>query len=145
MSYNLEKYRQKREKVLGVRKRGLSFAAVAALVAGVIIIGLGGMALPQISEYLTTRNLDDVIYKRSDAGAWPPEMVKEIAAQAGVSQALVDHNQTRLVVTFNRNATDPGQLEALLNRQGIKAELLNRIDHRQRLTILSKEGKRATP
>jgi len=142
MSYNFDKYRAKREKVLGVRKRGLSFAAAAALVAGVIIIGLGGIGAPRAIDYLTTRNLDDAIYKLADSGTWSPEVVAEIAAQPGVSRAVADQHSARLVVTFNRNITDLASLESLLNNKGLKAELLNRIDHRQRLTIIAKETKR---
>lgn len=141
MPYNLEKYRAKREKVLGVRKRGISFAVAAALVAGIILLGLGAIAAPRTIDYLTTRNLDDAIYKLADSGIWSPEVVTEIANLAGVKTAKADQHSARLVVTFNRNDTDLGQLEALLNRKGLKAELLNRIDHRQYQTILAKEAK----
>jgi hypothetical protein len=141
MPYNFDKYRAKREKVLGVRKRGVSFALAAALVAGVILLGLGVIAAPKAIDYLTTRNLDDAIYKLADGGSWSPEVVAEITAQPGVSKAVADQHSARLVVTFNRNDTDLGQLEALLNRKGLKAELLNRTDHRQRQTILAKETK----
>lgn len=141
MPYNLEKYRAKREKVLGVRKRGISFAVAAALVAGIILLGLGAIAAPRAVDYLTTRNLDDAIYKLADSGTWSPEVVSEIANLSGVITAKADQHSARLVVTFNRNDTDLGQLEALLNRKGLKAELLNRIDHRQYQTILAKEAK----
>lgn len=142
MPYNLDKYRAKREKVLGVRKRGLSFAAAAALVAGAILLGLGVIAAPGAIDYLTTRNLDDAIYKLADNTTWSQEVVTEIAALPGVSRAVADQHDARLVITFNRNDTDLGQLEALLNRKGLKPELLNRTDHRQRRTILAKETKR---
>jgi hypothetical protein len=142
MAYDLDKYRAKREKVLGVRKRGVSFAVAAALVAGIILIGLGVIAAPKAIDYLTTRNLDDAIYKLADGGSWSQEVVTKITALAGVNRAVADQHSARLVVTFNRNETDLGQLEALLNRQGLKAELLNRIDHRQHQSILAKETKR---
>lgn len=145
MSYDQEKYRAKRDKVLGVRKRGPGFAATLAAVAGLIVLGLGGVGVPRALEYLATRNLDDAIYKRADSGAWSPEVVQAIRAQPGVSQAVVDHHTTRLVVTFNREEIDPSRLEALFNRQGLQVELLNRVDHRNRLTILGKEGKIASP
>ncbi|MCK4838786.1 MAG: hypothetical protein KAS94_08270, partial [Desulfobulbaceae bacterium] len=75
MAYDFEKYREKREKVLGVRKRGLSFGAVAALVAAVIVLGLGGVAVPKTISYFTTRNLDDAIYRLADSTAWSQEIV----------------------------------------------------------------------
>ena len=141
MPYDFDKYRAKREKVLGVRKRGLSFGLAAGLVAGIILLGLGVIAAPKVIDYLTTRNLDDAIYKLADGGSWSPEVVTEVSALAGVNRAVADQHSARLVVTFNRNETDLGQLEALLNRKGLKAELLNRIDHRQRQSILAKESK----
>lgn len=145
MSYDLEKYRVKRERVLGVRKRGLSFATASSLVAGIIILGLAGIAAPRAITYLTTRNLDDAIYRLADSGTWSPEVVELLAAQPGVSRAVADQHSARLVLTFNRNDTDLASLEALLNSKGLKAELLNRTDHRQRLTILAKEGNSETP
>lgn len=145
MPYDFDKYRAKREKVLGVRKRGVSFGVAAALVAGVILLGLGGIAMPRAVDYLTTRNLDDAIYKLADGGTWSPAVVKEISALPGVRQAVADQHSARLVVTFNRNDTDLEGLEPLLHRQGLKGELLNRTDHRQRQIILAKEGQLETP
>lgn len=145
MPYDFDKYRAKREKVLGVRKRGLSFGVAAVLVAGVILLGLGGIALPRAVDYLSTRNLDDAIYKLADSGTWSPEVVAEIAKLSGVTSAAADQHSARLVVTFNRNQTDLDKIAALLNRKGLKAELLNRTDHRQRQTILAKESQLETP
>ncbi len=65
MTYDLEKYRDKREKVLGVKKKGISFGAWAATVSAIIIVGLISMVAPKSIAYFTTRNLDDVIYKLS--------------------------------------------------------------------------------
>ena len=52
MAYDLEKYRKKREKVLGVRKRGLSFSVVAAIVSIVIVTGLGAVVVPRTAGFL---------------------------------------------------------------------------------------------
>lgn len=142
MPYDFDKYRAKREKVLGVRKRGLNFTVAAALVAGIIILGLGAVGMPRAVAYLTTRNLDDAIYKLAGNSTWSRELVTEIATLPGVRTAVVDQNSARLVVTFNRNETGLEGLEPLVNRQGLKAELLNRTDHRQRQTILAKETMR---
>jgi len=145
MAYDLEKYRVKREKVLGVRKRGLSFGSAAALVAAVILIGLGGLALPRVVDYLANKNLDDAIYKLADTGAWSAEVVKEAAALPGVRTALADNHDTRLVVTFDRLVTTTAKLDSFFTRQGVQAELLNTMDHRHRMTILKKEGQFETP
>ena len=145
MAYDFEKYRDKREKVLGVRKRGLSFGVVAALVAAVIVLGLGGVAVPKTVAYFTTRNLDDAIYKLADSTTWNQEIVKKIDELAGVRQAVTDNHDKRLVVTFNRHETGPEKFKIVFSRDGVEAELLNRMDYRQRMSILKKEAEFETP
>ncbi len=145
MAYDFEKYREKREKVLGVRKRGLSFGAVAALVAAVIVLGLGGVAVPKTISYFTTRNLDDAIYRLADSTAWSQEIVKKIDDLAGVRKVVTDNHDKRLVVTFNRHETGPEKLKVVFNRDGVAAELLNRMSYRQRMSILKKEAEFETP
>jgi len=145
MAYDFEKYRDKREKVLGVRKRGLSFGAVAALVAAVIVLGLGGVAVPKTISYFTTRNLDDAIYRWADSTAWSQEIVKKIDDPAGVRGAVTDNHDKRLVVTFNRNETGPEKFKAAFSRDGVETELLNRMSYRQRMSILKKEAEFETP
>ncbi|MBU0675283.1 MAG: hypothetical protein KJ950_11620 [Proteobacteria bacterium] len=140
MIYNYEKYRDKREKVLGVRKRGISFGMMVLIVSGVIILGLGGLAVPRAIAYLTTRNLDDAIYKMADSKAWSQEVVTLIANQPGVTRALTDNHDTRLVVTFNRNETGPEKFKNIFLTRRITADLLNRMDHRNRMSILKKEA-----
>ena len=145
MAYDFEKYRDKREKVLGVRQRGLSFGVVAALVAAVIVLGLGGVAVPKTVAYFTTRNLDDAIYKLADSTTWNQEIVKKIDELAGVRQAVTDNHDKRLVVTFNRHETGPEKFKIVFSRDGVEAELLNRMDYRQRMSILKKEAEFETP
>ena len=145
MAYDFEKYRDKREKVLGVRKRGLSFGAVAALVAAVIVLGLGGVAVPKTVAYFTTRNLDDAIYKLADSTAWDQKIVKKIDDLAGVRKAVTDNHDMRLVVTFNRNETGPEKFKTVFRKDGVEAELLNRMGYRQRMSILKKEAEFETP
>ena len=145
MAYDFEKYRDKREKVLGVRKRGLSFGAVAALVAAVIVLGLGGVAVPKTVAYFTTRNLDDAIYKLADSTAWDQKIVKKIDDLAGVRKAVTDNHDMRLVVTFNRHETGPEKFKAVFRKDGVEAELLNRMGYRQRMSILKKEAEFETP
>lgn len=145
MSYDFEKYRNKREKVLGVRQRGLSFGAVSALVALVIVLGLGGVAVPKTVAYFSTRNLDDAIYKLADSGAWDRKVVSEIDGLPGVRKASTDNHDTRLVVTFDRYESGPEKFKVVFGREGLAAELLNRMDHRQRKVILEKEAAFETP
>lgn len=145
MSYSLEKYRVKREKVLGVRKRGLSFGAAAALVAAVIVIGLGSLALPRVIDYLANKNLDDAIYKLAGSGSWPAPVIQGVSALHGVRSVTADSHDTRLVVTFDRTMLDTAKLGNFFSGQGLQAELLNTMDHRHRMTILAKEAKLETP
>jgi hypothetical protein len=145
MAYDLEKYRDKREKVLGVRKRGLSFGAVAGLVSAVIVIGLTVAVVPKTLTYLTTRHLDDAIYKQAQSQAWAQEVVKKIGGLEGVRKAITDNHDMRLVVTFNRHETGPEKFKVVFSQAGVQAELLNRVGHRERMTILKKEAEFETP
>ncbi|MEN8142134.1 MAG: hypothetical protein ABFQ82_00885 [Thermodesulfobacteriota bacterium] len=140
MAYDFEKYRSKREKVLGVRSRGLSFGAVAGLVATVIVLGLGGVAVPKTVAYFSTKNLDDAIYKLADSGKWEQKVVGEIGGLPGVRSALTDNHDARLVITFDRHESGPEKFKVVFGREGLDAELLNRMGHRERKVILEKEA-----
>ena len=145
MAYDFEKYREKREKVLGVRKRGLSFGAVATLVAAVILFGLAVVAVPKTVSYFTTKNLDDAIYRLEDSGAWNQQIVKDINGLAGVKKAVTDNHDKRLVITFNRNETGPEKFKTIFSQAEVEADLLNRMGYRERMTILKKEAEFETP
>jgi len=145
MAYDFEKYREKREKVLGVRSRGLSFGALSAIVAAVIVVGLGIIAVPRTVAYFSTRNLDDAIYKLADSGEWDARIVAELRSMGGVTKAETDNHDTRLVVTFNRHHLAPEKLEVFFETQGVSADLLNRMDHRQRQSVLKKEAEFEAP
>ena len=80
MGYDFEKYRDKRDKVLGVKRRGLSFGMLATMVSFVIVLGLGIVVVPKSIGYFSTRNLDDAIYKMDDASAWSHEVVAGVNA-----------------------------------------------------------------
>lgn len=140
MPYDREKYREKREKVLGVKSRGLSFGKLATLVSICIVVGLGAVVLPKVVSYFSTRNLDDAIYKMADASAWDQELVLALDGLAGVKQVITDNDNTRLVVTYNRLRTDTKAIENLFKNKGVKVDLLNEVDHRHRLSTLKKEA-----
>jgi hypothetical protein len=140
MAYNLEKYRDKREKVLGVKKKGISFGAWAATVSAIIIVGLISMVAPKSIAYFTTRNLDDVIYKLSGDQIWSQDVIDTIAALNGVKVAMSDKNGARLVVTFDRSITDAESMSTFFKENGYKAVLLNRVNHRQRVQAEQEEA-----
>jgi hypothetical protein len=144
MAYDLEKYRNKREKVLGVRKKGISFGTWAATVSAIIVVGLVSMVAPKSIAYFSTRNLDDVIYKLSGERAWPQDVIHSIATLDGVKLATADKQGARLVVTFDRSITGTESMSAFFKQQGYHAVLLNRVSHRQRIQTEQEEAKLET-
>lgn len=139
MLYDPEKYREKREKVLGIKKRGLSFSTVASIIAGLIIFGIGFVTVPSAVSYITTRNLDDVIYKLDKDMIWKDAVVIKIEAVKGVAFLKKDKHDTRLVITFDRREADLSDFTAVFSKNNLKATLLNRVNHRQRQTTLKEE------
>jgi len=144
MTYDPEKYRNKREKVLGIRKRGLGFGTIATLVVGVIILGLGFVAVPKAVSYITTKNLDDAIYKL-DNTIFNNAIIKEIEAIKGVTSVNQDKHDTRLVVTFDRRVINPSDFTALFDKNNLNATLLNLVNHRQHQNTLKEEEELETP
>ena len=144
MAYDLEKYRNKREKVLGVKKKGISFGTWAATVSAIIIVGLISMVAPKSIAYFTTRNLDDVIYKLSGEQAWPQDVIHTIATLNGVKLAIADKQGARLVITFDRSITGIEDMSNFFEAQGYHAVLLNRVNHRQRIQTEQEEAELET-
>jgi len=144
MAYDLEKYRNKREKVLGVKKKGISFGTWAATVSAIIVVGLISMVAPKSIAYFSTRNLDDVIYKLSGERAWPQDVIHSLATLDGVKLAIADKQGARLVVTFDRSITGTESMSAFFRQQGYHAVLLNRVSHRQRIQTEQEEAKLET-
>ena len=141
MSYNLEKYRDKREKVLGVKKRGISFGTLAATVSMIIILGLGVVVVPKSIAYFNTRHLDDAIYKIKVTEAWPQEIIEGIRDLGGIKNIEADQENSRIVITFDKSIAKIKAFNSYFKTNNIEAILLNRISHTQRLKILEKESK----
>jgi len=138
--YDLEKYRDKREKVLGVKKRGLSFSTIACIVSFLIILGAGFVAVPEVVSYVTTKNMDDAIYKLDGSAKWPEETVASLLKEEGVKQAEITNHGMRLVMTFNRNSYSLDSFESYMREKGLTPVLLNRMDHKRRLEVLKEEA-----
>ena len=141
MTYDLEKYRDKREKVLGVKKRGISFGTLASIVSLVIVLGMGVVVVPKSIAYFNTRHLDDAIYKLQSADTWSHETISSIRDIMGVKEVVSDSNGARIVVTFDKSVTDTKNFAAFFKQLEIKATLLNRVSHTQRLKTLKEEAK----
>ena len=141
MAYDLEKYREKREKVLGVKKRGVNFGTLAAVISMIIILGLGVVVVPKSIAYFNTRHLDDAIYKLQNAGEWQQEIVAGIEQLAGVKNIETNANSSRIVVTFDKSVTSTNDLNGFFKSKGVKAILLNQVSHSQRLHTLKQEAK----
>jgi len=133
MAYDTEKYRKKREKVLGYKKRGISFGTIAIIVSVCIIAGLGIAAIPKTVKYIATRNLDDAIFKLDNSLKWPVDVISGIQEIPGVKAVVSDTDKTRLVVTFDRNSVQLTKFTSFFKLKGLKSILLNRIGHRQRI------------
>jgi hypothetical protein len=129
MVYNPEKYIEKREKVLGVRKRGISFGLLAVIVSSLILMGFGVFVIPKSIAWWNDRNLEDAIFKLKEGGTWPGEAVSAAGMQTGVKKAMTDKGGTRLVVTFDRTVFDVRKITPLFEKKRINAVLLNRISH----------------
>jgi hypothetical protein len=141
MVYDIDKHRDKREKVLGVKKRGISFAALASIVSLILILGLGAVVIPKSTTYLKNRHLDDAIYKLQDNNTWSHNIISDIKNLTGVKIVTGDNNGSRIVVTFDRTITDTKSITAFFTQNEIKTVLLNRVSHSQRLKTLQKEKK----
>ena len=141
MAYNFEKYREKREKVLGVKKRGISFGTLATVVSIVIIVGLGIVVVPKSIAYFNTRHLDDAIYKLQDAESWPQETISSIRQLSGVQNVETDEKSSRIVITFDKSITSAPDINAFFKQKDIKTVLLNQVSHHDRQKILEKEAK----
>jgi hypothetical protein len=139
MAYDPEKYREKREKVLGIKKRGLGFGAVATIVSLVIIFGLSIVTVPQAISYMAARHLDDAIFKLESQTDWPKGTLDDIGAMDGVTELVNDTNDTRLVVTYDRRKITVSNIENQFSQHDLKVTLLNQINHRQHQATLKSE------
>ncbi len=139
MTWDPETYREKREKVLGVRKRGISFGSLSAIVSLVILMGFAFVSVPGAVSYIQTRHLDDAIYKLTENTVFKGSLVAQIRQLDGVSAAKQDTHGTRLVVTFDRRTAGPDTFSSLFRQKNLDATLLNRVSHRQRKNTLETE------
>ena len=141
MAYNFEKYREKREKVLGVKKRGISFGTLATVVSLVIIVGLGIVVVPKSIAYFNTRHLDDAIYKLQDTESWSQETISSIRQLPGIQNVETDVKSSRIVITFDKSIISTPDINAFFKQKDIKTVLLNQVSHHDRQKILEKEAK----
>ncbi|WP_300457892.1 hypothetical protein [Desulfobacula sp.] len=141
MAYDPEKYRGKREKVLGIKKRGLGFGTIAMVVSLVILMGLSIATVPQAVSYMTTRHLEDAIFKLESASAWPASLIAEINTLDGVKSTDNGRHPPRLVVTYDRRRIKIAHITAVFDRQGLTVTLLNQVNHRQHQNTLNQEEK----
>ena len=140
MSYDPEKYRNKREKVLGIKKRGIGFGTIAAIVSFVIVFGLGVVTVPQAVSYMATRHLDDAIFKLESDSIWPENVLTNLNEIEGVKMLMADKHDTRLVITFDRRTASLSKISALFGHHNLKVTLLNQINHRQHQNTMKKEA-----
>lgn len=139
MAYDPEKYREKREKVLGIKKRGFGFGTIAMIVSVVIILGLSAVTVPQAISYVSTRHLDDAIYKLETDSEWPASVITGLGAIKGVKNTEKDDQTTRLVVTYDRRFVALSTIAAQFDQKGLNVTLLNQVNHRQHQNTMKQE------
>lgn len=139
MTYDFEKYREKREKVLGVKKRTMSFSTIAVIVSVCMLAGLVLAVTPKAVSFVMTRNLDDAIYKFEGVGTLPHDILLNIQGMEGVKSVVLDKDGTRLVVTFNRTSINTERINDFFKEKGLKSTLLNRVSHHQRMETMKEE------
>lgn len=140
MGYDLEKYREKREKVLGVKKRGISFGTLAMIVSMTIVVGLGFVVIPKSVAYFHARHLDDAIFKIKNGTTWSQNIIHSTRALGGIKDVVADANGSRIVVTYNRSLTDTKKIASHFKQNKLTAVLLNKVSHTQRKHIMKKEA-----
>ena len=140
MVYDLEKYREKRERVLGVKKRGLEFGRVVTILSLAILLGLGLVVIPKAIDFLQNRQLEDAIYKLSGERSGSEQALAELKKQEGVRDVVMDGHGSRVVVTYNKGVLDTARISAFLLKQGAQAVLLNEVGHSQRMHTMKKEA-----
>ncbi|MCK5541783.1 MAG: DUF2318 domain-containing protein [Desulfobacterales bacterium] len=89
----------------------------ASIVVGVIVLGISFVAVPKAVSYITTRNLDDAIYKL-DNTTFKDAIVKEIEGIEGVAFVNIDKHDTRLVITFDRRIVNVSKFVAVFEPTG---------------------------
>lgn len=141
MAYNYDKYKSKREKVLGVKKRSMSFVHFTSLFTLVFLLAAGIMVLPQAVAFFSNRPLDDVIFRINQENGSVESSLETIRNLPGVTKVQEESREMRIVVTFNRHKIQPEQIERALEAVGLSVVLLNTVGHSQRLKILAEEAK----
>jgi hypothetical protein len=139
MTYDPEKYREKREKVLGIKKRGIGFGTLAMIVSVVILLGMGIVTVPQAVSYMATRHLDDAIFKLESGSAWPEGVISGIRSIEGVKNINRNAHSPRLVVTFDRRRVKLSGITARFDLENLDVTLLNRVNHRQHQNTMKQE------
>ena len=139
MKYDPEKYREKREKVLGIKKRGIEFSTLAVIISFVIITGLAVAIAPRLISYITGRHLNDAIFRVSQGSLIKDELIAELEKLKGVTAVSQDMDNSRLVVTFDRRETQGAELTAFFERNNQPMILLNELPHGHQ-RIMKEEG-----
>ena len=140
MNYNLEQYREKREKVLGARHGTISFGRLSSFFATGIVLLVAIVVIPQMIDFFQNRNLDDVIYRLKNKSSWSTATPMTLEKIPGVVNVIRDEKNHRLILTFNRTRTQPTEITKILKQQKIDVVQLNVIDHNQRLASMKKEA-----
>ena len=139
MVYDPEKFRDKRERVLGVKKRKPILGIFVVLFVSAIFVTTGITVIPQVTDYLRYRHLDDAIIKPAAGLDWSTKHSESLHSHAGVVQISYEEHSDRLVVTYNRNMTNSEDIMRSIAERGFEANLLNVVGHAERMKIVREE------
>jgi len=139
MSYDLGKYRDKRERVLGVKKRGVSFSVIVVIFMMMIFAGTGFVIIPQAITSIKNRNLDDAIIKPLPGFTWSDRKKQQLSSVPGIVNIKQESQSGRVIITFNRAKTNADTIMLAWSQDGSSADLLNVVGHSERMKIMKKE------
>jgi hypothetical protein len=139
--YDFDKYRCKREKVLGVKRRTISFAQLTVIFTLVFFISAGAVILPKAVSFFSNRNLDDVIFRLENKASLTGHSLESVMALPGVTHVHQDGKKKRIIITYNRQQIQVEKISKALKNAGQDVVLLNTVGHSQRLKTLAEEAR----
>lgn len=141
MHYDLEKYRVKRERVLGRKRSFPTMRHISMLFAVTVVCVVSVIVIPQAIAFLQERHLADAIYRQVDNLPWDEHLVQELQGLQGVKTVAIDTRTNRMVVTFNATALSVDRINSAMSAsEDIRPVLLNVLGHRQRMETMAKEA-----
>lgn len=136
MPYDPDRYPRQREKALENGKPRVSFFTIATIVAISLLVVLSVAVIPKAIELFQSRFLDVAIYKLTDSRLQEGGLAEKLGRQEGVRAVWVDADDSRIVITYHRELTNPGQFGVFFDMHGMSPVLLDRLGHSEHRQIM---------